>query len=119
MECEIRTVEQGEISAFLKSLCAEKPTGIILPAPAAAMLGWRSIETITDVLKSCRVALIDGAMEFPLANDRPRAEVDLVAVAWRPAAKLIVAELLNGKAFLESGTTALQARAHLRVGLPE
>jgi hypothetical protein len=117
LECDIVSVEGGEISTFLKSLCLENETGIILPAPAAAMLGWRAIDTITDVLKSCRVALIDGAMDFPMADATPQADVDLISVGWPAAAKLIVGQLVSGEALIESRSTVLQARAHLRVSL--
>lgn len=117
IECEIATVREGHIDEFLKSLCKNKSCGIVLPAPAAALLGWRAPEALTDVLESCRIALIDGLMDLPYAESIPRAEVDLVAVNWPPVARQIATDMLTGVAFDDSETTVFDAKAHLGVPL--
>ena len=108
-------MRDGQISTFLKSLCQDKVTGIILPAPAAAMLGWRAPDTLKDVLQTCRIALIDGPMDLPFAEQIPQAEVDLVTVKWHAVTKQIAADVLSGEAFDGSKTTVFEAEAHLRV----
>ena len=115
IKCEIATMRDGQISTFLKSLCQDKVAGIILPAPAAAMLGWRAPETLKDVLQTCRIALIDGPMDLPFAEYIPHGEVDLVTVKWHAVTRQIAADVLSGEAFDGSKTTVFEAEPQLRV----
>lgn len=119
IKCEIATLRDGRISTFLKSLCANKGGGVILPAPAAALLGWRAPETLTDVFRTCRIALIDGPIYEPYAERAPEAEVDLVTAKWSPVAKRIADDLLTGEAFDDSEAIVFEARPHLRVHLSD
>jgi hypothetical protein len=114
IKCEISTMRDGQISTLLKSLCQDKVTGIILPAAAAAMLGWRAPETLKDVLGTCRIALIDGPMDLPFAEHIPQAEVDLVTVNWHAVTRQIADDVLSGEAFDGSKTTVFEAEPHLR-----
>ena len=116
---EIAKVRGGHISTFLRSLCASKATGVILPAPAAAMLGWRASETVTGVLSMCRVALIDGPLYLPYAESEPLTKVDLVTVNWPPVAKRIAEDVVSGAAFSDSERVTFEAQPHLRVHLSD
>ena len=115
MRCDIATMREGQISTFLKSLCQDKVAGIILPAPAAAILGWRAPETLKDALQTCRIALIDGPMDLPFAEHIPQGKVDLVTVKWHAVTRQIAADVLSGEAFDGSQTTVFEAKPQLRV----
>jgi hypothetical protein len=115
IECAIQTVPDGNIGKFLKSLCPSKTSGIILPAPAATLLGWRAPETLSDILDCCRFALIDGPMDLPFADRLPQAEVDVATVRWPPVAKQIASDMVTGDALKGTEPTVFEADAHLRV----
>lgn len=115
IKCEIATMRDGQIGTFLKSLCRDKVAGIILPAPAAAMLGSRAPETLEDVLQTCRIALIDGPMDLPFVEHIPHAMVDLVTVKWHAVTRQIAADVLSGEAFDGTKSTAFEAEPQLRV----
>jgi hypothetical protein len=115
--CEIVTLRDWHISKFLKSLCAQNACGVILPARAAALLGWRAPETLVEVLRICRVGLIDGPMFLPFAQRAPEAEVDLVTAVWEPVAKRVVDDLLTGEAFGDSTMVTFEAKPHVRAFL--
>lgn len=117
IECDIATVQARHIGAFLRSLCENKASGVVLPGPAAALLGWRAPEILTDVFQSCRLALIDGLMDLPYAETTPRANVDLVTVNWPAIVRQIAAEMVTGAAFDDRSPTVFNAKAHLRVPL--
>lgn len=114
--CEVGTLPDRGVSAFLKSLCAEN-RAVILPDPAAAVLGWRGTEAAVEVLRACRVALLDGPLELLPAGISGREEVDVVTADWEPIAKRIADEVLDGAALAEGATTTFQARHHLGVPL--
>jgi hypothetical protein len=115
IQCAIETVPDVNIGKFLKSLCQNRASGIILPAPAATMLGWRAPETLTDVLENCRCALIDGPMDLPFAERLPKTEVDVVTVRWSPVAKQIASDMVTGQALNGTEPTVFEADARLRV----
>jgi hypothetical protein len=117
VECEISTLRDDHIGAFLKSICAKQTGGVILPAEAAALLGWRAPETMVEVFRACRIALIDGAMYLPFATKAPAVTVDLVTAQWSSIAKRIVDDLLAGEAFDDSETVIFEAQPRLRVRL--
>jgi hypothetical protein len=99
------------------SICAKQTGGVILPAAAAALLGWRAPETVMEVFRACRIALIDGAMYLPFGTKAPAVMVDLVTAPWRSIAKRIVDDLLAGEAFDDSETVIFEAQPRLRVHL--
>jgi hypothetical protein len=115
IECEMVTVRDGHISAFLKTLCKNKASGVVLPAPAAALLAWRGPEALADFLQTCRVALIDGPIGLPLAGKVPKAKVDLTTVKWPTVTKQIAGDIITGKAFDDSEPTVFEAEPHMRV----
>jgi len=117
IHCQLVHVPEGRISRFLKSLCAEKEEGVLLPAPASAMLGTRAPDTVAEVLKTCHVALIDGPPDGSLGQGAPDISIDLVRVDWRSVGERIARDILSGDAFGQSETTISEAEAHLRVPL--
>jgi hypothetical protein len=119
LDCNITTVPSAQIPALLQTICEDRPTGIILPSPAAALLGWHASEALLDVFRSCRLALIDGLIDLPYVDGLPRAKVDLVTVSWPAIIRQIVAEMLTGEAFNGHDTVVFNAKAHLRVPLSD
>ena len=117
IECEIATLEDDDIAAFLKSVCARKSAGVILPAGPAALLGWRAPETLVEVFRACRIALIDGPIYLPFAEKAPAATADVVTARWSAIAKRIADDLLAGEAFDDSGKVIFEAQPHLRARL--
>lgn len=117
LDCEIATVRDGHISTLLQSLCKNCGKGIILPAPAATMLGSRAPDTIAAVLTMCRVALIDGPMESLFPVVLPSAAVDIVTVNWPAVAAEIVQDLVTGDALDENQARIFEAKEKLRFSL--
>ena len=117
-DCAIATVPEGRIGRFLKSLCARK-NNILLPAPAAAMLGSRSADTLLEVFATCRVGLIDGPLDAPFCKAHPEIRVDLVTVNWPHIGKRIARDIVSGEAFSQSETTIFEGKAHLHAPLIE
>jgi hypothetical protein len=111
--CRVDTVPEGRISRFLKSLCA-KENDVLLPAHAAAMLGSRAPDTVAEVFKTCRVALIDGPLDAPFCKAHPEITVDFVTVNWKRIGKRIAQDILSGDAFVQSETTIFEAESHLQ-----
>ena len=116
--CNIETVPEGRISRFLKSLCARQQH-VLLPAPAAAMLGSRAPDTIAEVFSQCRIALIDGPLDAPFCKGHPEIKVDLVTVNWPRVSQRIAHDLVSGDAFSQSETTIFEGTAHLHAPLIE
>ena len=119
LECEIATLRDDHIGGFLKLICAKQTGGVILPAAAAALLGWRAPETVMEVFRVCRIGLIDGAMYLPFTEKTPAVTVDLVTAQWTAIAKRIADDLLGTEAFDDSETVIFEAQPHLRVHLSD
>jgi hypothetical protein len=116
--CRVDTVPQGRITRFLKSLCARE-SDVLLPAPAAAMLGSRAPDTIAKVFDRCRVALIDGPVDAPFCKVHPEVTVDVVKVNWARISKRIAHDMVSGEAFAQAETTIFEGTAYLRAPLIE
>jgi len=117
IHCELVHVPEGHITIFLKSLCANKSNGILLPGPAAAMLGSRAPETVAEILKTRCVAWIDGPPDVAFNQGVSDIRIDLVSVDWRAIGERIARDILSGDAFRQSETTIFEAEAHLQVPL--
>lgn len=115
--CDLVKVPEGHISTFLKSLCANKSNGILLPASAAAMLASRAPDTVAEVLKTRCVAWIDGRPDVPFGQGLSEIKIDLVSVDWVAISERIARDILSGEAFRHSETTIFEAEAHLQVPL--
>ena len=117
INCDVVSIGHDDASAFFQSLCPGKARGLLLLAPAAALVGLGSHEIVAAVFQNCRVALIDGPIDLPFADKTVDAEVDLVTVDWKRVAKRIVEDLLTGAAFDDSAAIVFEAEPHLRVSL--
>jgi hypothetical protein len=115
MKFEIVNVPGARIIRTLQSLCAKKGSGILLAESAAALLGSRASDRVTEVLGSCRIALIDGPMEFPFVQEAVDGVVDLVLVDWERVGRRIAQDILSGEAFGHSETGGFEADARLQV----
>jgi hypothetical protein len=102
---------------FLRSLCRMKTDGILFPSSAlASMFCFRDPETVTELLRSQRVAFLDGPVNMPFTSV-PDVRVDLAMVDWQTVAETIVHELTTQEAFLGSASTVFEAEAQMRVPL--
>jgi hypothetical protein len=117
IHCDLVNVPKGHISIFLKSLCANRSNGILLPASAAAMLASRAPDTVAEVLKTRCVAWIDGLPDLLCGQGAPDIRIDLVSVDWRAIGERIARDILSGDAFRQSERTIFEAEAHLHVPL--
>jgi hypothetical protein len=120
IDCKFEMLPDRHLPAFIKSWCAEEGSAVVLPAPAASTLAWREPETVVEVLRDCRVALIDGPVDLAVPQgDARSATADLVTVDWRPIAARIASDAATGKALLESDPIVFQARPRIRVPLEQ
>jgi DNA-binding LacI/PurR family transcriptional regulator len=105
--------------AFLRTLQKAKTGGIIFPSSAlASKFCFRSPNGVTELLKTHRVALVNGPVGMPFAKV-PDAKVDLVTVDWQLAAERIVNDLITQDAFQQPGPAVFEGEAQLRVSLSE
>ena len=103
--------------AFLRTLQKAKTGGIIFPSSAlASKFCFRSPGAVTDLLRTHRVALLNGPVAMPFARV-PEVAVDLVTVDWQLVAERIVNDLITQDAFQQPGPTVFEAEAKLRVSL--
>ena len=117
MEFAVVTVPEGRIIRCLQSLCLKKKHGALLAASAAAILGSRANDRISQALKRCRIALIDGPMDFPFSAKVPEGLADLIMVNWEGVARRVAQDILTGEAFRPSEAIVFEAEAHLRAPL--
>ncbi|MEY2500160.1 MAG: hypothetical protein QOI07_494 [Verrucomicrobiota bacterium] len=105
------------IEKFLRSLQKSTAGGIIFSSAAlAAKFCFRAPEAVADLLRSQRVAFLNGPVSMPFA-EVPNIHVDLVVVDWQQVAEQIVEDLIDQTAFQDAGPTYFQAEAKLRVPL--
>jgi hypothetical protein len=117
IEAVIQTFQGEDSSVFLRDFLCIKTDGIIFPASGlASMLAFRSPDQLADLLRSHRVALVDGPIDMPFAKI-PDVAVDLVTVNWRVVAESIVNDLITREAFDRNRYTTFEAEAQLRVPL--
>jgi hypothetical protein len=117
IEPVIQTFQGEESSTFLSELCLLKTDGIIFPsADLASMFAFRSADQLADVIRTQRVAFIDGPIDLFFAKI-PDATVDLVTVDWQTVADSIVNDLITRKAFDRNRHATFEAEVHLRVSL--
>jgi hypothetical protein len=109
--------ENQRSEAFVRDLQRKKTGGIIFPSSAlASKFCFRAPDAVVELLKTQRVALINGPVSMPFARV-PDVQVDLVTVDWQLVAEQIVDDLIDQAAFQESGPTYFDAEANLRVPL--
>jgi hypothetical protein len=117
IEPVIRTFRDEDSSAFLRDLCRTETDGIIFPSSGlASLFAFRNPVEIVDLLRTQRVAFIDGPIDLPFAKI-PDVPVDLVTVNWQTVAESVVNDLMTREAFERNRFTTFQADAQLRVPL--
>ena len=101
--------------SFLHFLQELKTGGLVFPsAQLSSRLSFRAPDGMTQLLRSQRVALLNGPVSMPFAKP-PNAPVDLVVVDWQRAAEQIVNDLVTQDAFRLPGPTIFEAEAKLQV----
>lgn len=102
---------------FLRALCRMKTDGILFPSSAlASMFCFRGPEAVTELLRSQRVAFLDGPVNMPFTSV-PDVRVDVAIVDWQTVAETIVHELATQNAFRPSASTVFEAQAQMRIPL--
>jgi hypothetical protein len=105
--------------SFLRSLQKLKTGGLVFSsALLASRLCFRAPNGMTQLLRTQRVALLNGPVSMPFAKV-PDVLVDLVVVDWQLVAEQIVNDLVTQDAFHLSGPTIFEAEAKLRVSLSD
>jgi hypothetical protein len=113
----VATYDGQRSEAFLRTLQKAKTGGIIFPSSAlASKFCFRSPGAVTDLLRTHRVALLNGPVAMPFARV-PEVAVDLVTVDWQLVAERIVNDLITQDAFQQPGPAVFEAEAKLRVSL--
>jgi hypothetical protein len=111
------TYQKQRSEAFVRELQRKKTGGIIFPSSSlASKFCFRAPDAVAELLRTQRVALINGPVSMPFAKV-PDVEVDLVTVDWQLVAQQIVDDLTNQDAFQLPGPTIFEAEAQLRVPL--
>ena len=116
IECEFAVLSKGDLPAPLKSFC-RYGRGLVMPSPAASLLARLQPEAVTEVLGTCRVALIDGPIDVPASQCAPHAAADIVTVNWRPIARKIASDAETGEALSQAESVIFEAKPLLRVPL--
>lgn len=104
---------------FLRSLRKLKIDGLVFSsAHLASRLSFRAPDAMTQLLRTQRVAFLNGPISMPFAKV-PDVRVDLVVVDWQLVAEQIVGDLITQDAFHLPGPTIFEAEAKLRVSLSD
>jgi hypothetical protein len=113
----VATYQKQRSEAFVRELQRKKTGGIIFPSSSlASKFCFRAPDAVAELLKTQRVALINGPVSMPFTKV-PDVQVDLVTVDWQLVAQQIVDDLINQDAFQLPGPTIFEAEAKLRVPL--
>lgn len=113
----VATYQSQRSEAFVRELQRKKTGGIIFSSSAlVSKFCFRAPDSVAELLKTQRVALINGPVSMPFARV-PDVQVDLVTVDWQMVAEHIVDDLIDQTAFQEPGPTYFDAEAKLRVPL--
>ena len=117
IETTIRTFRNQPANKFLRDLRRLKTDGIIFPsAGLAAMFSFQNAPELTSLIKSQRVAFIDGPIDVAFSQV-PDASVDLITFDWKAVSETIVNDLVTLEAFDRNLHTTFEAQAQLRVPL--
>ena len=106
-------------ASFLNSLQkSDTPAIIFSSARLASKFCFRAPTAVADLLRSHRVAFVNGPVSMPFAKI-PDVRIDLTVVDWQLVAEKIVDDLVSQDAFQLAGPTIFEAEAKLRVPLSE
>jgi len=119
LDTSIATFRGQRSEAFVRSLRKVKSGAIVFSsAQLASQLCFRAPGAVADLLRSRRVAFLNGPVSMPFAKV-PDIQVDLVVVDWQWVAERITNDLITQDAFALSGPTIFEAEAKLRVPLSD
>ena len=117
IKSKVASFKEQKSESFLRSLEKMKTKGIVFSsAPLAAKLSFRAPGAVADLLRTQRVAFLNGPVSMPFAKV-PEVQVDLAIVDWQLVAEQIVGDLITQDAFQVPGPTIFEAEAKLRVPL--
>jgi hypothetical protein len=117
MQVTVHTFGHGLVHEFVRDLSRLKSDGIIFPSAAlASMFSFQNPEAFANLVRSNRVAFIDGPVDTPFA-EAPDSPVDLVTFDWPAVAETIVNDLVTLEAFDRNRHTTFESDAQLRVPL--
>lgn len=116
IEAKFVTPGSGPLKEFFKRLAAGPSCGIIVSHATAVHLSMNAPEALGQLAKGSPLALIDGPISVPLAKFTELI-IDLVAVDWAAAAKLIGNDLSNSHFRVSGEPRIFEAAALLRVPL--
>jgi DNA-binding Lrp family transcriptional regulator len=108
---DYRHLPEAGLAEAVTALGRNRGNGIVLAAAPAAFLSMRAPQAFASLLKSCRVALPDGAVTTVLGSP-PETSVDLLTVNWHVVVKKIVGDLAGKRIFKEMLPTIFEARPH-------
>jgi hypothetical protein len=109
------TLEDENTAGFVREMCHLKTDGIIFPSSVlASMLAFRNPNEMAELMRTQRVAFVDGPINMPFAK-LPDALVDIVTFDWQKVAELIVNDLVTQQAFDRRQRAVIQATLRLRV----
>jgi DNA-binding transcriptional regulator YhcF (GntR family) len=104
--------------AFVRSLKQKSSAILFSSAQLASQLCFRAPGAVADLLRSRRVAFLNGPVSMPFAKI-PEVRVDLVVVDWQWVAERITNDLVTQDAFHFPGPTIFEGEAKLRVPLSQ
>jgi hypothetical protein len=116
LPAETLTIGEGQLKRVLTALFRRENRGILLTGSAAAFCAVREPEAFHDLLRKCRVALVDGPISMLFAR-APVVTVDLITVDWKTLASCIVSDLITQAAWRKSGSLLFEAQAQMNVPL--
>ncbi|MEY2565113.1 MAG: hypothetical protein QOH88_3306 [Verrucomicrobiota bacterium] len=118
IQWSVTSVHGQGSEAFLRTLQKKENCGIIFSSSMlASKLCFRCPGGVTELVRTQRVAFINGPVSMPFAKV-PAVRVDLIVVDWQLVAEKIVNDLVTQEAFLP-GPTVFEADAKLRVSLSD
>lgn len=117
IQCDFTTVSKRKVASSIASLLRSSHPGVVIPAPAASLLGTRQPEAVTRLIAACRVALVDGPIELAPSFQPLNGAADIVAVDWSSVAKRIASDAATGKASGDADPIIFEAQPMLRVPL--
>jgi hypothetical protein len=117
IDVTVRTFRHGLAHEFVKELSQLKTDGIIFPSSAlVSMFSFQNPDAFADLLRTHRVALMDGAVDVPFAK-ATHAPVDLVTFDWPAVAETIVNDLVTLEAFDRNRHSTFESHAQLSIPL--
>ncbi len=115
LDAVTRTLKDEAPETFLRQLSHTDTDGVIFAsAGLASMFSFRCCARFVDLLRTHRVALIDGPIDLAFARV-PDALFDLVTIDWKAVAESIVNDMITLQAFDQNRHTTFTGECYMRV----